>query len=356
MMITEALQIYSRLQDKILQLPMNELLLSDDDQTHLRSQRMDKMILDETDHLPAHLRDRVRAEFHALGPLESLLSDEGITEILVNGPKSIWFEKQGQLFQHLDSFFSELSFRNAVDRLCQRAHTHVTVAHPSVDAQWGDFRLSLVSNEITKNSMHFSLRRHPKNPWNFKKLLEVGWCRPEDFCLFEKIMKERKNFLIVGTTGSGKTSILNSCLSLLPENERVVAIEDTPEISLANKASMKLLTRQDPQGLLPEIDQAQLVKRSLRLRPDRIVMGEVRGVEAKDFLMALATGHWSLWKFWHSSREFRQPSFDSLGDVNTDGGSAMEFVGHPSSDSTLARLHSGHRARDLRPKILKWSL
>jgi pilus assembly protein CpaF len=85
--------------------------------------------------------------------------------------------------------------------------------------------------------------------------------------------------------------VLNSLLDLLPENERVVVIEDSSEIALSNKASMKLLTREDPHGILPAIDQTQLVKRSLRLRPDRIVMGEVRGSEAKDFLMAMATGH-----------------------------------------------------------------
>lgn len=289
--MTNTIDIYQRLQDKILLLPMNEFLIGDDGQEQLRSQRIDKLILDETENLEEDAKKRIRAEFHGLGPIDKLIADEEISEILVNGPSSIWFEKAGRLQQCQDRYYSDLSFRNAVERLCQQARTHVTVAHPTVDAQWGDFRVALVSGELTRTATHFSLRRHPKNPWSFEKLMNLNWCQPEELETIKAIVESRKSFLIIGSTGAGKTSVLNSCLALLPTHERVVTIEDTPEISLANEASMKLITRQDPQQILPSIDQAQLVKRSLRLRPDRIVMGEVRGEEAKDFLMALATGH-----------------------------------------------------------------
>jgi pilus assembly protein CpaF len=104
-------------------------------------------------------------------------------------------------------------------------------------------------------------------------------------------VEQRKNFLIVGGTGTGKTSLINALLHTCSDNERALVIEDTAEIELPNLSSMKLLTRQDPQGILKPIDQGQLLCHALRLRPDRIVVGEIRGAEAKDLLMALATGH-----------------------------------------------------------------
>lgn len=282
---------YQSIRDKIQKLPLNELLLSPDEETQLRSQKIDQLIEHETSLMETTLGQRLKNEFYNWGPLCELMEDEEITEILVNGPATIWFEKKGRLQQHQDSFLSELSYRNCIERLSQAAKCFITVEHPSADSNFGDFRLSLIGADLTQSHPHLSLRRHPKNPWTFEKLKAHDWCSQEDIALFKGLIEQKKNFLVVGSTGSGKTSVLNSLLNLLPENERVVVIEDTSEIALSNSASMKLLTREDPQGILPSIDQTQLVKRSLRLRPDRLVMGEVRGAEAKDFLMALATGH-----------------------------------------------------------------
>ena len=105
------------------------------------------------------------------------------------------------------------------------------------------------------------------------------------------LVEQKRNFLVVGTTGTGKTSILNACLKSLGSNERTVIIEDSRELTLSNSASLRLLTRDDPQKILPPIDQGDLVRHALRLRPDRLVIGEIRGPEAKDLLMALSTGH-----------------------------------------------------------------
>lgn len=290
-MIAEARAVFNSIQEDISRLPMNEFMLSPDEENVLRSQRIDQMVRERTLHLATDLRERVAGEFDSWGPLAPLLQDESITEILVNGPFEIWFERNGRLHKHDDTFFSELSFRNCLERICQAAKTHVSIEHPCADGHFLDFRLSLIGSDLTRSAPHLSLRRHPKNPWTFQKLHDRGWCGSEWISVMEKLVRERKSFLVIGPTGSGKTSVLNSFLGLLPENERVVVIEDTPEIALPNGASMKLLTREDPHGLLPTVDQTQLVKRSLRLRPDRIVMGEVRGSEAKDFLMALATGH-----------------------------------------------------------------
>jgi pilus assembly protein CpaF len=290
-MNSDLLSQYQSIQKKIQNLPLNELLLSPDEESHLRSKKIDQLIDHETAQLDTILSQRLKDEFYNWGPLCNLMDDEAITEILVNGPTNIWFEKNGRLQQHQDSFLSDLSYRNCIERLSQAAKCFITVEHPSADSSFGDFRLSLIGADLTQSHPHLSLRRHPKNPWTFEKLKSHDWCTQDDLELFKSLIAEKKNFLVVGSTGSGKTSVLNSLLDLLPENERVVVIEDTSEIALSNSASMKLLTREDPQGILPSIDQTQLVKRSLRLRPDRLVMGEVRGAEAKDFLMALATGH-----------------------------------------------------------------
>lgn len=290
-LLTQAKHIYNVIQDQIQNLPLNEFLLSPDQESQLRSQKMSELISEHLKSTSPVIGQRLKEEFFSWGPLCSLFSNEGITEIMVNGRESIWYETKGQLYRHEDAFLSELSFRNFVDRISHEANAHITVEHPCADGRFQDFRLSLIGSELTRSEVHLCLRRHPKNPWTFSKLESSKWCGPSEIEFFKKLIAEKKNFLVIGPTGAGKTSVLNSFLNLLPEQERVLVIEDTPEIVLPNSASMKLLTREDPQGILNTIDQGQLVKRCLRLRPDRVVMGEVRGAEAKDFLMALATGH-----------------------------------------------------------------
>ncbi len=282
--------VFDKIQKSIESITMNEFMLSREEQGE-HAAKVEKIIHDNTLELDIKKSQRVRAEYHSWGPLEALMQDESITEIIVNGPKHIWYEKSGKLHSHPDAFFSNITFRNILERISRDAGLQINVDHPCADGSFQDFRLSMIGNELTQNGVHLSLRRHPKNPWTFEKLSSQGWCRVSEIPLFQTILEQRKNFLIIGSTGSGKTSVLNSFLGMMPPNERILAIEDTSEIALPNTSSMKLLTREDANGLLPPVDQAQLVKRALRLRPDRIAMGEVRGAEAKDFLMALATGH-----------------------------------------------------------------
>ncbi len=240
---------------------------------------------------PEPVQTRVWDEFFALGPLVSLLGRTEVTEILINGPQQIWLEIGGCLEKHTDGFYSDVTYRNFVDRFCALAGIHATHEHPSCDGAFGKFRLSVVRENLTRSYTHLSLRRHPENPWNFKRLADHGWCNDNQIPLFQALIEQRKNFLVIGTTGSGKTSLLNALMSLTRPNERALIIEDSPELEIPNSASMKLLTREDPQKIQAPITQSDLVKRSLRLRPDRIVMGEIRGEEAKDFLMCLSTGH-----------------------------------------------------------------
>lgn len=233
---------------------------------------------------------RIIDEYFDLGPLKSLTQDLEITEIIVNGQNSIWYEKNGTLFQYDDIFLSTLTYGNIIRRLCRQSETQVNLSHPYASGTWKNFRIQIVGQPIAKDFI-LTMRAHPKNPWTFEKLSDKSWCSRKQIEEIESLLKTRSNFLIVGPTSAGKTSVMNACLRLVASNERVVILEDTDELDTPNESSVKLLTRFDPQNLLPAVDLSQLLRHSLRLRPDRLVLGEVRGPEAKDLLMSLATGH-----------------------------------------------------------------
>lgn len=234
---------------------------------------------------------RLELEFFGLGPIQNLLDDDEITEILINGPQSIWFERSGKLYQHDDFFFSDISFENSIERLMAATGKHLSLNQPFLEGHIPQARVSIVEKSVTQQKTLVSIRKHPKIPWTLEKLGSEKWCTNEESLLIQNIISSGGNFLIIGETGSGKTSVANACLQKLSPNERVVIIEDSSELHTPNLASTKLLTRDDPYKHLDNIDQQELLRRSLRLRPDRLVMGEIRNKEAKDFLMMLATGH-----------------------------------------------------------------
>ncbi len=235
-------------------------------------------------------RQRVLAEFFGCGPLESLMKTD-CTEIIVNGRDAIWFERDGRLHRHDDIFHSPLSYRNFISRMSREASMVASLDCPFADGRWRDMRVHLIIPPASGDEAVITLRRHPKNPWSLARLAQRGWAPAEQLEQLKKLVSEKKNFLVIGGTGSGKTSVLNACLSEIPGGERAVIIEDTSELNKPNTVSTKLLARRDPHGHLREIDQSELLKQALRMRPDRIVMGEIRGGEAKDLLMAFATGH-----------------------------------------------------------------
>lgn len=238
-----------------------------------------------------YYQERLKSEFFGLGPLELLIQDESISEILVNAPDSIWFEKKGQLQKHDDFFLSDISYANIIEKLGQLAGKHLTLNQPYLEGHFSGMRLSILSSEITNAHAIISIRKHPQNPWVLDKLIESDWCGTETSEILKLMIQNGDNFLIIGETGSGKTSVVNALLHEISSSERAVVIEDSSEIHLPNSASVKLLTRDGVQDHLSTIDQQSLLKRALRLRPDRLIMGEIRGEESKDFLMLLATGH-----------------------------------------------------------------
>lgn len=240
---------------------------------------------------PEEEQERLSNEFFGEGPLAALFAEPGLQEIIVNGRRDIWIESHGRFRKHTDEFLSELTFKNFIDRICAEAGLKIDLAQPFADGRWRDFRVHLGRAPLTDCDFHLSLRKVPDNPWTLQALSDAEWASPAQIAILKDQIEKRKNILFVGPTGCGKTTVLGAALRELPEDERVVLIEDTDELRRPNTASTKMLTRGTGSPSLPEVTLSDLVRQSLRMRPSRLIMGEVRGPEAKDLLMALATGH-----------------------------------------------------------------
>jgi pilus assembly protein CpaF len=252
---------------------------------------VEDLITNEIDSVNLNIKQRMTSEFLGHGPLDDLFQDSEVTEIIVNGPNHIAFEKNGTFYKHSDKFYSELTFNNFIQRLCDIAGVVVSLNQPCMDFSYDLFRVHLIQPPLSKDNTCICFRRHPDSPWNLKKLGDQQWATKDQLDTIRYLVQNKKNILIIGSTGTGKTSVLNACLQELSDVERVVTIEDTHEIKLPNKVSTKLLTRHDSNNQLQNFDQGDLVKQALRMRPQRLIMGEIRGAEAKDYLMALSTGH-----------------------------------------------------------------
>ena len=261
------------------------------DERDLGRPHVDQVVRDLIAKRAPERRARLEDEFFGVGPLSPLMADPDVTEIIINGATEVWFERRGVLARHADQFLSDSSFKNFVDRACTEAAVKVDLAQPFADGHWRGFRLHVGRAPLTRVAYHLTLRRTPESPWTLTTLTAAGWCTREDAEVLRGLVDARVNILVIGPTGAGKTSVLNALLGETAANERTVILEDTDELKAPNAASAKLLTRPAIGHQLPEYTLTDLVRQSLRMRPDRLVIGEVRGGEAKDLLLALATGH-----------------------------------------------------------------
>lgn len=239
----------------------------------------------------AEVQERVRAEIFGFGPLERLILDIDVTEILILGHRTIWIEKYGRLEPYDDRFHDELTYRNAVSRLAKEARTAVDHSIPFADGRWRGFRVHSVGEPIVQSGPHMTLRRIRSTPWTLNDLAERNWAPADGLAQLQKLIDDQCNILVVGGTGSGKTSVMGACLKSLGEKERCLILEDTDELPCPNAMSAKLLTKRARISGDTAYDLDSLLKQALRMRPDRLILGEVRGAEAKDLLMAFATGH-----------------------------------------------------------------
>lgn len=234
---------------------------------------------------------RIRSELFALGPVDQFTLDDTITEVLILSPENIWLERDGRLQPAEDRFLSELTYRNFLSRLTRETKSRTDYDMPFGDGRLKDFRVHIVAEPIVQGPAQVSLRRLRSTPWTMQQLAELEWADEHGFECLRHLVESKQNIIYIGGTGSGKTSALGACLREIDQNERVLVLEDTDELPLPTPSSTKLLSKKARNSTDTEWGLSELLRQALRMRPDRIVMGEVRGPEAKDLLMAFATGH-----------------------------------------------------------------
>jgi len=238
------------------------------------------------------LIDEVLDETFGLGPLEILLKDPTISDILINGPKNVYVERRGKMEKTSVTFRDNPHLLQIIDRIVSKVGRRVDETCPMVDARMFDgSRFNAIIPPLALDGPCVSIRRFGSNPLKLEDLLNFKAFTPEMVMLLEGAIKARLNIVISGGTGSGKTTLLNTLSSFIPNNERIVTIEDAAELQLQQDHVVRLETRPaniEGKGYVCATD---LVKNALRMRPERIIIGECRGAEALDMLQAMNTGH-----------------------------------------------------------------
>lgn len=254
-------------------------------------------VLDQEE-TPLSLADRTRIsqevadEILGHGPLEPLLRDTEITEIMVNGPDSIYVERAGKLYPVETHFSSDAHLRRTIDKIVGRVGRRVDEASPLVDARLPDgSRVNAVIPPIALDGSLLTIRKFATDPFTDRDLIAFGTFTPQVRDFLMACVRGRRNIVISGGTGSGKTTLLNVVSSFIPDDERIVTIEDAAELQLRQDHVLRLESRPsniEGRGAIPI---RELVRNSLRMRPDRIVVGECRDGAALDMLQAMNTGH-----------------------------------------------------------------
>jgi pilus assembly protein CpaF len=239
-----------------------------------------------------HVVRQIEDEVMGLGPLEPLLADPSVSDILVNGPNNIYVERSGKLQRTAVRFNDDAHLLNIIDRIVSKVGRRIDESTPMVDARLKDgSRVNAIIPPLAIDGPVLSIRRFRKDALNIDDLVRYGSLNRALVGLLRAIVMARLNVMISGGTGSGKTTLLNAMSAFIPERERIVTIEDSAELQLQQPHVVRLETRQVNVEGRGEITQRDLVRNSLRMRPDRIVVGEVRGAEALDMLQAMNTGH-----------------------------------------------------------------
>lgn len=239
------------------------------------------------------LVQQVYSSIRGFGILDSIISDDTITEVMINGPENIFIEKSGQLTKLDAEFESTRKLEDIIQRIVGMAGREVNQANPICDTRLPDgSRVNVVLPPIALCGPTVTIRKFSKNPMTIEKLIEYGSITQEIADKLEMLVRAKYNIFISGGTGSGKTTFLNALSNYIPKDERVITIEDSAELQITgidNLVSME--TRNANASGAGAITIRDLIKSSLRMRPERIVVGEVRGGEALDMLQAMNTGH-----------------------------------------------------------------
>ncbi len=234
----------------------------------------------------------VQNEIFGLGPLEPLFADREIDDILVNNSHEIYVERKGKLYKTEVVFRDDAHLMQIIDRIVSKVGRRIDESSPMVDARLPDgSRINAIIPPLALDGPALSIRRFGSKPLMMEDLIEKGTVTPAIAEVIESAVKARLNMIISGGTGSGKTTFLNILSGYIPDNERIITIEDSAELQLKRDHIVRLETRPPNIEGMGAVTQRDLVRNSLRMRPDRIIVGEVRGGEALDMLQAMNTGH-----------------------------------------------------------------
>jgi pilus assembly protein CpaF len=226
------------------------------------------------------------------GPLERLLADESVTEIMVNGPYDVWVERQGRLYETTVRFTDESHLRRIINKIVAQIGRRIDESSPLVDARLPDgSRVNAVIPPLSLSGPLVTIRKFSKKRFDLNDLVRLATLSTETVEFLQRCILAELNVLISGGTGSGKTTLLNALSTAIPEADRIITIEDAAELRLHQRHVLRLEARPKNIEGEGEIPIRELVRNSLRMRPDRIIVGEVRGSEALDMLQAMNTGH-----------------------------------------------------------------
>ena len=253
----------------------------------------------EAREIPMTLRQRADLErmifnsLRKLDILQELVDDKAVTEIMVNGPNEIFYEKAGRIYEFDGHFSSEEKLEDVIQQIVGHHNRVVNQASPIVDTRLSDgSRVNIVLNPISIGGSAVSIRKFPEHPMSMEKLIDIESISPEAAGVLQTLTQAKYNIFISGGTGSGKTTFLNALSQYIPDDERIITIEDSAELQLVGaKNIVRLETRNSNTDGVTPITIRDLIRTALRMRPDRIIVGECRGAEALDMLQAMNTGH-----------------------------------------------------------------
>lgn len=293
-----SVQIKARLHRKLLRtMNLNEARRVPIDQLHTQCAEQVNVLLQE-EKVPLSGPERqqiireVMDEIFGYGPLDEFLRDPFISDILVNGPHSVYVERQGRLELTEVSFLDGDHLMRVIRRIADNVGRRIDETNPMLDARLPDgSRVNAIIQPLSLDGPAVSIRRFGTNPLDMERLIGIDALRPEMATFVQACVQCKMNILISGGTGTGKTTFLNALSKWIPPGERVVTIEDAAELQLQREHVVRLETRPPNIEGHGEISQRDLLRNSLRMRPDRIIIGEVRGAETLDMLQAMNTGH-----------------------------------------------------------------
>jgi pilus assembly protein CpaF len=299
---TAGTNVYQEMKARLHRAIINRMDLTklgqlDPEQLHAEVSRLvEELIAAENVPLSSGERERligeVRHELFGLGPLEPLLADQSVCDILVNSPKRVYVERGGKLELTSVQFKDDEHLMRVIERIVSTVGRRIDEASPMVDARLTDgSRVNAIIPPLSLDGPVLSIRRFGADPLRISSLVEKNALTKDMADMFEMCVRARLNVLISGGTGAGKTTLLNALSSFIPDDQRIVTIEDSAELQLQQPHVVRLETRPPNIEGKGEVTQRDLVRNALRMRPDRIVIGEVRGGEAIDMLQAMNTGH-----------------------------------------------------------------